>query len=130
LLATCLVLLAGVDLPWLARIGMCVGAASLGWRQISTTVLLRGARSPRALVWTHSGQLTVEGADGRVCPVTLRAGSFRLGRAGIFLWLRSCDRTQGLFIEAGRQGPPELRRLIRWLNCHSGMSPGEPGPPS
>ena len=121
---------AGVDLPWLARIGLCGLGGALAWRAGREAFLLRSPHAPQVLAWNHAGDLTIRRADGRWSPATLAAGSFRLGRAGLFLWLNGCDRKQALFIDAGRQNETDLRRLLRWLNCHSVRAPGERGPPS
>jgi len=114
----------------LARIGLCAGCATLGVRAIRSAFLLRGPCAPKVLAWSCDGQWSVELADGAARPATLQAGSFRMGQAGAFLWLRTRDQRHGIFIDAGGQQPGPLQGLFRRLEVISRGHVDEPGLPS
>ena len=114
LLLICAVVLASVALPLLARIGICLAIATPALAAIRTSVLLRGNGAVRGLQWSGGWQACV-GPDLIRTPVTLRAGSFRVGRAFLLLWLESRDGIHALFIDAGRQEPRAMRCLCRQL---------------
>ncbi len=114
LLLVCAVVIASVALPLLARIGICLAIATPAQAAIRTSLLLRGARAVRGLQWS-GGWTACVGPDGIRTPVTLRPGSFRVGRTFLLLWLESCDGIHGVFIDVGRQDPRAIRRLCRQL---------------
>ena len=47
--------------------------------------------------------------------VTVRPGSFRLGRLGLLLWLDTGDGSRAVYIDAGMQDRRALRSLCRLL---------------
>jgi hypothetical protein len=114
LLLICAFVLVSVALPLLARIGICLAIATPVLAAVRTCVLLRGDRGVRGLQWSGGWQACV-GPDRIQTPVTLRVGSFRVGRAFLLLWLESCDGIHGVFIDVGRQDPRAIRRLCREL---------------
>jgi|SRR5688572_934155 len=114
LLLVCAVVLVSVALPLLARIGICFAIATPLLAAVRTSVLLRGDCAVRGLQWSGGWQAFV-GPDRIQTPVTLRVGSFRVGRAFLLLWLESCDGIHALFIDVGRQDPPAMSRLCRQL---------------
>ncbi len=114
LLLICAAVLASVALPLLMRIGICLAIATPVVAAVRTSVLLRGERAVRGLQWSGRWHACV-GPDRIRTPVTLRPGSFRVGRAFLLLWLESRDGIHALFIDVGRQDPPAIRRLCREL---------------
>ncbi len=114
LLLICAVVLASVALPLPARIGICLAIATPVLAAVRTSVLLRGDCAVRALQWSGGWEACV-GPDRIHTPVTLRVGSFRVGRAFLLLWLESCDGIHGVFIDMGRQDPRAIRSLCRQL---------------
>jgi len=119
-------ILAAVELPLPARIAVCVCAATAGLATIQSVFLLRGSKAVRALRWTDKGQMTAFlGREKNEYSVTVRPGSFRLGRLGLLLWLETCDGSRAVFIDAGLQDRRALRSLCRLL---SGRMPNDPRP--
>jgi hypothetical protein len=114
LLLICGVVLASVALPLLARIWICLAIAMPVLAAVRTSVLLRGDRAVRGLAWSGVWQACM-GPDRIQTPVTLRVGSFRVGRAFLLLWLESRDGIHALFIDTGKQEPRAIRRLCREL---------------
>jgi hypothetical protein len=114
LFVVCVVVLASVALPLPARIGICLGIATPALAALRTSVLLRGGLAVQGLQWSGGWQACI-GPDRIQTPVTLRAGSFRVGRAFLLLWLESCDGIHGVFIDVGRQDPRAIRSLCRQL---------------
>jgi hypothetical protein len=114
LLLICAVVLASVALPLPARIAICLAIATPVLAAVRTSVLLRGDCAVRALQWSSGWEACV-GPDRIQTPVTLRVGSFRVGRAFLLLWLESCDGIHGVFIDMGRQDPRAIRSLCRQL---------------
>ena len=114
LVLVCGVLLGAVALPLPARIGLCVAIATPGLAAIRRCLLLRGARAVHSLDWGRGWHAGI-GPGGTETPVTLLAGSFRVGRAFLLLWLRSRDGIHAVYIDAGRQEPRAFRRLCRQL---------------
>ena len=124
-------LLAAVDLPLPVRIAICVCAATAGWASLQSVFLLQGPKSVRALLWNDKGQIRARlGSVETEYPVTVRAGSFRLGRQGLLLWLDTGEYTRAVFIDAKSQEIRAFRRLCRLLNGPLGRFPGEPARPS
>ncbi len=114
LLVVCGVVLVAVALPLLARIAICIAIATPALAAVRTGVLLRGASGVHGLQWMDGWQARI-GPDRIPTPVTLRPGSFRVGRAFLLLWLESCDGIHGVFIDMGRQEPRAIRSLCRQL---------------
>jgi hypothetical protein len=114
LFLVCAAVLASVALPLLARIGICVAIATPAVAAVRSVVLLLGARAVRGLQWS-GGWTACLGPDRVWTPVTLRAGSFRIGDAFLLLWVESCHGKHQVFIDAGRQDPGAIRRLCREL---------------
>jgi hypothetical protein len=105
-----------VALPLPARIGLCVGAATLGLAGIRSCFLLAGRRSVRALAWTDTGDWFAYLGPRQVeTPVVPGTGCFRLPGVGLILWLEECDGIHAVFIDAGKQEQFAIRRLIRQL---------------
>jgi hypothetical protein len=115
LLLICAVVLASVASPLLARIGICLSMATPLLAAVRTSVLLRGDCAVRGLQWSGGAWQACVGPDRIQTPVTLRVGSFRVGRAFLLLWLESRDGIHALFIDVGRQEPRAMRRLCRQL---------------
>jgi hypothetical protein len=111
----CVMVLAGVVLPWPARIALGLLTATLGAAAIRTTFLLSGSRGVRALAWDDGRLIAFFGRSRNEASVTLAAGSFHLGRLGLLLRLRARDDLLVVFIDSGRQEAGCLRRLVRWL---------------
>jgi hypothetical protein len=110
-------ILAAVDLPLPARIAICVCAATAGLATIQSVFLLRGSRAVRSLQWNDKGQINaVLGERKNEYPVTVRPGSFRLGRQGLLLWLETGHGSFAVFIDAREQEPRAFRGLCRLLN--------------
>lgn len=114
LVVVCGVVICAVALPLPARIGLCIALATPALTAIRRCLLLKGRRAVRSLDWS-AGWRAGLGPGGNETAVTLRAGSFRVGRAFLLLWLRSRDGIHGVFIDAGRQDPRAFRRLCRRL---------------
>lgn len=110
----CCMVVAAVDLPLPARIGTCTGLAISGIGAIRRAWLLRGHRAVRALCWSADGWRVYLGPAWIEKHVSLAPGSFRIGTV-LVLWLRACDGTYGVCIDAGAQDPKALRRLCRRL---------------
>jgi hypothetical protein len=110
-------ILAAVDLPLPVRIATCVCAATAGLVAIQSVFLLRGSNAVRAVQWNDKGQMTAfRGQEKNEYPVTVRPGSFRLGRLGLLLWLDTGDGSHAVFIDAGLQDPRAFRGLCRRLS--------------
>jgi hypothetical protein len=127
LAATLLVLLLSVDMPWGWRLLVAAGVVS-AYRPLQRFVLLRGPRAVRALEW-NGEQLFVwlgwPGPPGRRLPAAPRV----LRRYGTHLWMLSFTTAEGgcgLLVDASRQDPRSLRRLIRHLDRASGQAAGPP----
>lgn len=110
----CAVLILAVALPLPARIGLCIAIATPGMAAIRGCLLLKGRRAVRTLDWSAGWRAGI-GPGRTETPVTLRTGSFRVGRAFLLLWLQSRDGIHGVFIDGGRQEPQAFRRLCRQL---------------
>ena len=77
-------LLVAVAPPLAVRIAICVCAATGAGFSLQSVFLHRGSNAIRALVWTDKGQMTALLESGQTgYPVTVRPGSFRLGRHGV-----------------------------------------------
>jgi hypothetical protein len=110
----CLVLLVAVALPLPARIGLCVAIATPGLMAIRGGFLLKGRKAVHSLDWSGDWRAGI-GCSPTETPVTLRGGSFRVGRAFLLLWLQSRDGIHGVLIDGGRQEARAFRRLCRRL---------------
>jgi hypothetical protein len=115
----CGLILAGVALPLLARIAICVAIATPGIGVIQRVFLLRGPGSVRALTWNGASpglQLRL-GSGTAGIPASLAQGSFRLGHACLLLRLRTPTRVRVVFVDGNRQETGAFRglcRLLRW----------------
>jgi hypothetical protein len=114
LIVLCGVLVSVVALPLPARICLCIGIATPGWAAIRCCLLLRGRKAVHTLDWSLGWRAGI-GPDRTETYVTLRTGSFRVGRAFLLLWLQSCDGMHGVLIDGGRQDSAAFRRLCRQL---------------
>jgi len=116
-------ILAAVDLPLPARIATCLCTATAALVAFQSVFLLRGPNGVQALQWTDKGQITafLGRREKNEYSVTVRPGSFRLGRLGLLLWLETGDGSRAVFIDAGLQEPRAFRGLCRLL---SGPVPG------
>jgi hypothetical protein len=114
LLLVCGVLLGAVALALPARIAICIAIATAGWAAVRGCLLLEGRRAVHVLDWSCGWRARIGPARSET-PVTILGGSFRLGRAFLFLWLRSCDGIHAVFIDGGRQETRAFRRLCRHL---------------
>jgi len=110
----CGVLIVAVALPLPARIGLCFAIATSGLVAIRRCLLLRGSRAVHTLDWSAGWRAGI-GPRRTETPVTLRTGSFRVGRVFLLLWLQSRDGIHGVFIDAGKQETRAFRRLCRQL---------------
>jgi len=126
----CLVILAAVALPLPARIGLCVVIATPALAAIRASLLLRGAGAVAGLRWTAEGWFASFGPERTERPVTICAGSFRLGGVVMVLWLRACDGIHAVCIHAGRQDAGSFRRLCRRLAWTPRQPSNEPEPAS
>jgi hypothetical protein len=129
------VVIAALDMPLLARIAICICAATMSASAIHSVFLLAGPNAIRALDWSETGQLYAYlGRDLRELSVVLAPGSFRLGRNWLLLWLKSCDGVHGVLIDEARQEPKAFRCLCRSLeslrNTFPDNPPDESRPPS
>jgi hypothetical protein len=129
------VLLVSLDLPLLARIAICICAATMSIATIHSVFLLGGPNAIRALQWSEAGQLFAQfGPEQRESTVVLAPGSFRWGRKWLLLWLKSCDGVHGVFIDGEKQDRQAFRRLCRRLETLRNTSPdgppNDPVPPS
>jgi len=115
LAVVCGALIWAVALPLPARIGLCVAIATPALASIRSCLLLKGKRAVRTLDWGAGWRAGIGAGATETC-VTLRPGSFRVGRAFLLLWLTSCDGIHGVFIDAERQDPVAFRRLCRRLH--------------
>jgi hypothetical protein len=113
----CILTLAAVDLPLLARIAICVAIATPGIAAIRRVFLLRGPRAVQALTWNgFTPELRAFlGPGRRECAAVLAHGSFRLGSLYLVLWLIACDRWHAVFIDGNRQQAQVFRALCRRL---------------
>ena len=111
----CGVLLGTVALALPVRVGLCIAIATPAMAAIRRCILLAGRRAVRTLDWSAGWRARI-GPGATETRVTLHLGSFRVGRAFLLLWLRSCDGIHGVFIDAGRQDPVAFRRLCRQLH--------------
>ena len=111
----CGVVTATVALPLPVRVGLCIAIATPALVAIRGCMLLVGRRAVRTLDWSAGWRARI-GPGTTETSVTLQVGSFRVGRAFLLLWLRSCDGIHGVFIDAGRQDPAAFRRLCRQLH--------------
>lgn len=114
LLLVCGVLLGALALPLPVRIGLCIAIATPGMAAIRRSFLMKGRRAVHTLDWSLGWRVELGPGRTETC-VTLRPGSFRVGRAFLFLWLQSRDGTHGVLIDGGRQEPHAFRRLCRQL---------------
>jgi hypothetical protein len=106
----------GVAVPLPVRIAICIGAATFGVAGIRRYFLFEGKNAVRALAWGPDAALIATLGSRRLAvPVELAPGSFRLGRLGLFLWLRGCDGKYAVFIDVGIQEICAIRRLSRRL---------------
>jgi hypothetical protein len=120
-------LLVAVALPLPVRIAICVCAATGAGSSLQSVFLHRGSNAIRALVWTDKGQMTALLESGQTgYPVTVRPGSFRLGRHGVLLWLDTGEHRRAVFVDAGSHEVRAYRSLCRRLNGAPGRFPGEP----
>ena len=110
----CFMVLAAVDLPLPGRIVACAVLVVPGLAAIRCTLLLRGHRAVRSLQWTDGAWSACLGTAGIDTQVSLAPGSFRIGTV-LVLWLRACDRTYCVCIDAGAQDQRGFRRLCRRL---------------
>jgi len=118
--------LLGTALPLPVRIAICVVAATFGSAAIRDCFLLTGRKSVQALSWTERGELIARLGPGHMEKVVrLAPGSFRLGTFGLLVWLKSCDGTHTVYIDAGKQEVCAIRRLTRLLNGGSGRRSAE-----
>jgi len=124
-------ILAAVDLPLPARIAICLCTATAALVAIQSVFLLRGSNGVRAVQWTGKGQITaLLGREKNEYLVTVRPGSFRLGRLGLLLWLDTGEGSRAVFIDAGLQDPGAFRGLCRLLSGPAQRLPGKSAPPS
>jgi hypothetical protein len=114
LFVVCGALVGTVALPLLARIGLCIAIATPGLAAIRGCVLLKGRKAVHTLDWSRGWRVGI-GSGGTETPVTLRTGSFRVGRAFLLLWVQSRDGIHAVLIDGGRQEPIAFRRLCRQL---------------
>jgi len=114
LIVLCGVLVSALALPLPARIGLCIALATPGLAAIRGCLLLQGRKAVHSLDWSHGWRAQI-GAAWTETSVTLRPGSFRVGRAFLLLWLQSRDGIHGVLIDGGRQDPRAFRRLCRQL---------------
>lgn len=69
-----------VELPWVARLGLCFFIVVPGIHSIRRFVLLKGSRAVRVIEWTEEGEFAVRlGPTLTRFPASLDGGSFRLG---------------------------------------------------
>jgi hypothetical protein len=123
------VVLFALDLPLLARIAICICAATLSVTTLHSVFLLGGPNAILELHWNETGQLfALLGPERREFTVVLAPGSFRLGRKWLLLWLRSCDGVHGVFIDEEEQDRQAFRRLCRCLKSLQNRVPD--GPPN
>ena len=115
LILVCAVVIGAVALPLPVRIGLCLAIATPATLAIRRVLLLRGRSAVHILGWQGGAWLAWIGPGRIETPVTLQAGSFRVGRLFLLLWLRGRDGIHGIFIDAGRQEPRSFRRLCRQL---------------
>lgn len=115
LILVCGVVIGAVALPLPARIALCITIATPAVAAIRRCILLAGPGAVRTLDWSAGWRARIGPGTTETC-VTLHLGSFRVGRAFLLLWLRSCDGIHGIFIDAGRQDPVAFRRLCRQLH--------------
>jgi len=108
------VLVSALALPLLARICLCISIAAPGWVAIRRCLLLKGPKAVHTLDWSLGWRAGI-GPTRIETSVTLRAGSFRVGRAFLLLWLQSRDGMHGVFIDGGSQDCAAFRRLCRQL---------------
>jgi hypothetical protein len=114
LIVLCGVLVSALALPLPARICLCIGITTPGWAAIRGCLLLKGRKAVHTLDWSLGWRAGI-GPDRTETSVTLRTGSFRVGRAFLLLWLQSRDGMHGVLIDGGRQDPAAFRRLCRQL---------------
>lgn len=115
LIVVCGALVSSVALPLPARIGICIAIATPGLAAIRGCLLLRGQMAVHTLDWSRGWRAGI-GPGWTETPITLRIGSFRVGRAFLLLWLRSRDGIHAVLIDGGRQDPRAFRRLCRQLH--------------
>jgi len=113
--AFCAATLFGVSLSLPARIAICVGVATFGSTGIRACFLFAGRNCVRTLNWVDDSLIARCGPLRVEKPVELAGGSFRLGQLGWLLWLKGCDGSHPLFIDAGLQDICAIRRLARHL---------------
>lgn len=124
-------ILAAVDLPLPARIAICICTATAALVAIQSVFLLRGSNGVQALQWTDKGQITAFlGREKNEYPVTVRPGSFRLGRLGLLLWLDTGHGSRAVFIDAGLQDARAFRGLCRLMSGPARSFPGRSARPS
>jgi hypothetical protein len=107
--------LTAVALALPARIGICAAAIWGGARAIHATFLFAGRRPVAGLRWDETHLFVVLGRSRNEVCVTVAPGSFRWGRFGMLLRLRSCDGMRVIFIDSGGQDEAAMRALARWL---------------
>jgi hypothetical protein len=110
----CAMVLVAVDLPLPARLIAGLAIAWPGLASIHSALLLRGNRAVRSLHWSAEGWSACVGPASIEKAVELAPGSFRTGLV-LVLWLRDCDRTYVLCIDAGAQEARSFRSLCRRL---------------
>jgi hypothetical protein len=117
LAAACAVILFGVALPWLVRIGLCGALAIPGLLCVRSFVLLEGMRAVRAIDWSD-GEFTIRlGSELTPRSAKVGAGSFRFG---LHVWILRFETAHGpcpVLIAAGDQDARAFRRLCRCLNA-------------
>ena len=119
-----------LDLPLLARIALCICAATICSTTIHSVFLLGGARASGRCDWSESGQLyAFQGRYPRELSVVLAPGSFRLGRDWLLLWVKCCDGVHAIFIDGARQDPSAFRQLCRRLENGRECVPGQAARP-
>lgn len=110
----CVMVLLAVDLPLPARVIICALILWPGLAALRRVLLLRGPRAVRWLEWSAEGWSAGLGPGSHGTRVELAPGSFRTGIV-LVLWLRDCDRTYAVCIDAGAQETRAFRRLCRRL---------------
>lgn len=115
LILVCGAVILAVALPLPARIALCAAIVMPAVAAIRSGMLLQGGRAVHSIDWAGGWRARI--GPGRIeTPVTLRGGSFRVGRAFLLLWLQTCDGIHGVLIDMGRQDPRAIRRLCRQLH--------------
>ena len=120
-----------LELPLLIRIVICVCATVAGLLTIRGVFLLRGRWAVRSLRWSDNGQMSARlGHRETEDPVSIGAGSFRLGGWCLLLWLETGAGIRAVFIDGGLQEERGFRRLCRSLDQRRRGLPDRRGRPS